>query len=209
MAMFGVTKLGDHDIYIGHNWLKIHNPSIDWASRQVTFDRCPSQCHQSNWISRPDENTADTYLRRMTLEWMEGEWKEQMIQELSDMSPEEWKEIKERTPEWIHEYADVFSEQMFTELPKRRSYDHAIDLKPDASLGDCKVYPLNPNEEAALMEFLEENLKTGRIRPSKSPIASPFFFIKKKDGKLRPVQDSRKLNEATIKNRYPLPLIQE
>ncbi len=47
----------------------------------------------------------------------------------------------------------------------------------------------------------------GRIRPSKSPFASSFFFIKKKD--VRPVQDYRKLNKMTIKNRYPLPLISE
>jgi len=55
--------------------------------------------------------------------------------------------------------------------------------------------------------FLDEQLKKGYIQPSKSPYASPFFFIKKKDGKLRPVQDYRKLNEHTIHNRYPLPFI--
>ena len=56
-------------------------------------------------------------------------------------------------------------------------------------------------------EFIEENLKTGHIQPSKSPQASPFFFVKKKDGKLRLVQDYRYLNEHTVKNAYPLPLI--
>jgi hypothetical protein len=60
-----------------------------------------------------------------------------------------------------------------------------------------------------LEEFIEENLSSRRIRPSKSLMASPFFFVKKADGKLRPTQDYRKLNEATIKNRYPLPLIGE
>ena len=63
-------------------------------------------------------------------------------------------------------------------------------------------------ERVALDEFLDENLRTGRIRPSKSPMASPFF-VKKKDGSLRPVQDYRKLNESMVKNCYPLPLIQE
>jgi len=53
-------------------------------------------------------------------------------------------------------------------------------------------------------------LRTGRIRPSKSPNASPFFFgIKPDQLELRPIQDYQKLNEATIKNRYPLPLIRE
>ena len=74
---------------------------------------------------------------------------------------------------------------------------------------NCKIYALALGEQKALDDFLEENLRTGRIRPSISPMASPFFFVKKKDGKLRPVQDYRKLNEFTVKNRYPLPLIQE
>ena len=71
------------------------------------------------------------------------------------------------------------------------------------------VSPLNPGEQKELDEFLVENLKSGRIRPSKSPFASAFFFIKKKDGHLRPVQDYRKLNAITRHNRYPLPLINE
>ena len=74
---------------------------------------------------------------------------------------------------------------------------------------DCKIYPLNPQEQKELDKFLKEQLETGRIRSSKSPMASPFFFVKKKDGKLRLVQDYRKLNEMMIKNRYPLPLISE
>ncbi|THG96639.1 hypothetical protein EW145_g7747 [Phellinidium pouzarii] len=66
---------------------------------------------------------------------------------------------------------------------------------------------MTPKEELALDEFLTENLRKGYIRPSKSPMASPFFFIGKKDNTLRPCQDYRALNEGTIKNAYPLPLI--
>jgi hypothetical protein len=55
--------------------------------------------------------------------------------------------------------------------------------------------------------FIDKHIATGCIRPSISLMASPFFFIKKKDGTLWPVQDYRKLNDMTIKNRYPLPLI--
>jgi len=64
-------------------------------------------------------------------------------------------------------------------------------------------------EQEELDAFLEENLRTGRIRPSKSPIAVPVFFIKKKDGSLQLVQNYRVLNAVTVKNRYPLPLISE
>jgi hypothetical protein len=72
-----------------------------------------------------------------------------------------------------------------------------------------KIYALTQEERKALKKFVEEHLKKGYIVPSKSPYTAPFFFIKKKDGKLRPVQDYRCLNEHTICNRYPLPLIPE
>ena len=97
-----------------------------------------------------------------------------------------------------------------TTLPRIRPWDHAIELKKDApSTLPGKIYSLTQSEQKALQEFIKEHLQKGYIRPSKSPYAAPFFFIKKKDGKLRPVQDYRQINEWTIKNRYPLPLIPE
>ena len=74
---------------------------------------------------------------------------------------------------------------------------------------DCKVYPMSCLEDEALKEFLDEQLMKGYIRPSKSQYASSFFFIKKKDEKLRLVQDYRKINDITIRNQYPLPLISD
>ena len=64
---------------------------------------------------------------------------------------------------------------------------------------------MTPAEETALDAFIQENLAKGYIRPSKSHIVSPFFFVKKKDRKLRPVQDYRKLNTVTCRDHYPLP----
>ena len=70
-----------------------------------------------------------------------------------------------------------------------------------------KVYPLALVEQNQLDKFLDENLKSQCICPSKSPMASPIFFIKKKDGSLCLIQDYQKLNTLTVKNTYPLPLI--
>ena len=103
----------------------------------------------------------------------------------------------------------MFSEQTFDALPPCRDFDHTIDLKETFTLKVTKLYLLNPEELTACRAFVDKNLKTGRIRPSKSPQASPFFFIKKKDGKLCPVQDYHYLNEHTVKNAYPLPLVSE
>ncbi len=66
---------------------------------------------------------------------------------------------------------------------------------------------MNRVEDEAVKEFLNNKLEKGYIRESKSPYASSFFFVKKKDGKMRPVQDYRKINALTIRNQYPLPLI--
>jgi len=110
---------------------------------------------------------------------------------------------------YVTEFQSVFAKEDFDILPEHRKWDHAIELIPGAEPKSSKVYPLSPLEQTELDAFLEENLRTGRIRPSKSPIAAPVFFIKKKNGSLWLVQDYRTLNTITIKNRYPLPLISE
>ena len=117
------------------------------------------------------------------------------------------KSFRDAAPDHLHDFEDVFSKTAFDALPDRKPWDHAIELIPDAQSKSCKVYPLSVAEQEQLDKFLEENLASGRIRPSKSPMASPFFFVKKKDGALRPVQDYRVLNTMTVKNKYPLPLI--
>jgi hypothetical protein len=105
-------------------------------------------------------------------------------------------------------FAKVFSEEESQRFPPSRSCDHTIDFKPGApDTIDCKVYPMTRIEDKALDTFIDEQLEKGYIRLSKSQYASSFFFIKKKDRKLRPVQDYRKINMWTIRNQYLLPLI--
>jgi Reverse transcriptase (RNA-dependent DNA polymerase) len=112
-------------------------------------------------------------------------------------------------PEYLREFEDVFAKESFDALPVRKVWDHAIELEPVSKPTNCKVYPLSPKEQLELDVFLKENLHTGWICPSKSPMASPVFFIKKKDGSLRLVQDYCTLNAVTVKNQYPIPLIYE
>ena len=85
----------------------------------------------------------------------------------------------------------MFTKEDFDILLEHCKWDHAIELIPGAEPKSSKVYPLSPLEQTELDAFLEENLHTGWIRPSKSPIAAPVFFIKKKDGSLQLVQDYR------------------
>ncbi|KAL0149392.1 hypothetical protein M9458_055303, partial [Cirrhinus mrigala] len=100
------------------------------------------------------------------------------------------------------EYQDLleaFSTVKASELPPHRPGDCAIDLTPGAS---------PPRGRSLAMEkYIKEELAKGFIRPSTSLFSAGFFFVKKKDGGLRPCIDYRSLNEVTIKYRYPLPLV--
>ena len=108
-----------------------------------------------------------------------------------------------------HEFLDIFDEKRASRFPDRWPWDHKINLKPGFEPKSFKNYNLTPAEQEELDKFLKENLEKGYIQKSESPMASPFFFVKKKDGKLRPCQDYLFLNDWTIKNAYPLPLISE
>ena len=94
------------------------------------------------------------------------------------------KSFHESVPSQFHDFEEVFSKVSFDALPDRKPWDHAIELEFGAKASSTKVYPLSPNEQTELDAFIEENLASGRIRPSKSPMAAPVFFIKKKDGSL-------------------------
>src|SRR6202000_3570916 len=98
--------------------------------------------------------------------------------------------FEELVPPQYRHYAKVFSEAESKRLPSHKPYDHAIDLKEGTpETHKSKVYPMSLDEQKELNKFLDENLKKGYIVESKSPIASPVFFIKKKDGKLQLIQD--------------------
>jgi len=131
---------------------------------------------------------------------------QQLAIEVNEQKEEKtWQEL---VPKQYHCHARVFQEKDSEKFPDRRPWDHAIDLKPDAPASiNCCVYPLLPKEQEEQKKFLATNLHLKRVCQSKSPYASRFFFIKKKDGKLRPVQDYWNLNKWTVPNCYPLPLI--
>jgi hypothetical protein len=117
--------------------------------------------------------------------------------------------IEKLVPEEHHKYLDIFNGEKANWFPEKRSWDHKIKIKKGFEPRSFKSYNLMPEEQVEQDKFIKENLEKGYIRPSQSPMASPFFFVKKKDGKLRPCQDYRYLNDFAVKNAYPLPLIFE
>ncbi len=96
------------------------------------------------------------------------------------------------------------------ELPENTGMnEHAIELIEGKQPPYRPIHALSPVELETLKAYLETHLKTGFIRPSKSPTGAPILFDKKPDSSLRLCVNYWSLNNLTIKNRYPLPLIDE
>jgi Reverse transcriptase (RNA-dependent DNA polymerase) len=112
-------------------------------------------------------------------------------------------------PEVYHEFADVFSRQKANTLSPHRDCDLKINIDDRAKISVGPIYPLSEFELKTLWEFIDENLKTGFIRPSNSPFGTPVLFIKKKDGSLWLCVDFQWLNAITWKDKYPLLLTSE
>ena len=114
-------------------------------------------------------------------------------------------------PELYHEFLYLFRKPDLdaATLPPHRTYDHTMQLKEDTSPPFGPLYGLSEKELKVLREYINENLSKGFIRASSSPTAAPILFVKKKDRGLRLCVDYQGLNNLTIKDRYPLPLISE
>jgi len=118
-------------------------------------------------------------------------------------------EAKKLVSKKFHRWIKVFRKKQSERMPIRKVWDHPIEVKKGFVLRKGKMYPLSREEQKEVREFVKEQLRKGYIWLSKSPQMALVFFVEKKDGKKRMVQDYRYLNEWTIKNNYPLPLISD
>jgi len=170
--------------------------------------RCPLLCGRNTKLR--EEKGRKRVKRVVTLE------EEKMVRWAVD-NKEDWgreeeviadhRKIKEMVLQKFLRWRKVFGKMESERMPTRKIWDHAIDLKETFKPQKERIYPLSKDEREEVQKFVDNQLRKGYIRPSKSPQTSPVFFVGKKDGKKRMVIDYRSLNEQTVKNNYPLPLI--
>ena len=91
----------------------------------------------------------------------------------------------------------------------KKVWDHTIDLKEIFKPKKKRIYPLSKNKREEIQNFIEDQLRKGYIRPSKSPQTLPVFFVSKKNGGKRMIINYHNLNDQTVKNNYLLPLIMD
>ncbi len=116
-------------------------------------------------------------------------------------------DAKRKLKIFLERFGSVFPRKI-PGLPPKRSFEHEIKTSDDVPVYRSQ-YRLSPKELDALKEQVAEMLELDLVRPSKSPYSAPILFVKKGDGSLRMVLDYRALNEKTVKDRFPLPRIDD
>ena len=210
---FFITDIGDQDMILGMPWLKTCNPRIDWRQMSFTFDDTvlgelqlleekKEAINEQREINKERELLIN-FIGKSDL-WIRA--KMSATQSIEHKFRKEEKKVE--LPKEYQEWKEVFSKEASQRFPSSRPWDHEIKLKEGFIPKINKVYPLSQKEQGSLDEWIKEQLEKGYIVQSKSPQASSFFFVGKKDTEaLRPCQDYRYLNEWTVKNGYPLPLV--
>jgi len=202
-------------IILGLLWLKLHDRVIGWKNHTVKFhsDQCAERCLPSSPRANtvPEEKAIEQYYKKTLEEWEIGKtdpW--EVCQTVIDKIKKTDKtKPHQKIPTQYHEFLLVFTEKEPITPPPHRTQDHHIPLEKGKTPPYERLRPLNDEKMKALMEYLDTNENPGSIRASTLLARAPIHFVKKKDRGLWLCVDYRQLNEITIKDRTPLPLIRE
>jgi hypothetical protein len=221
---FDVARLR-YDAILGMSWLERNNPVINWRDRTMHMEHTvlgePATDTHATVPQTPrieiisalqlkravrDSEDALFLLDTMTQDTMT---KDTMTKDTMTKDPIDTEIPDADVQALLTSYQDVFPDDLPTGLPPPRAVDHRIELVPGAEPPSKPTYRLSFAEMNEVKKQLNDLLAKGLIAPSKSPFGAPVLLVRKKDGTMRMCIDYRALNKLTIKNRYPLPRIDE
>lgn len=186
------------------------NPLIDWRTNTLTFKygnkKIIVKANQERTERESECNTI--YITRQQFARTNNYDELFAIYTLDDSNNPQ-QSFNSTAKKLLEEFADVFPETLPNELPPQRSIDYTIELVPGEEPPSKPIYRLSYKEMTELKSQLANLLQKGFVRPSISPYGAPVLFVHKKEGTLRLCIDYRALNKITIKNRYPLPRIED
>jgi transposase InsO family protein len=209
-----VFDMAHHDVILGLPWLREHNPVIDWKNITIMFSESQNQTPLSSKPVRSTTATTDektiNYIASHPVPLEKRTTSTDTVRTAGQQVRVLEKKVTPVIPKEYKEFAELFQEELGIEaLPKHQSWDHEIVLEDGKQPTFGPIYSLSEKELEVLKDYINVNLKKGFIRESTSPAGYPIIFVPKKNGKLRLCVDYRKLNDITVKNRYPLPNIAE
>jgi len=196
---FFLTQLGEHKAILGYPWFTAIQPRIDWKRGWINHTQLPI-------VFKAPDATKARFTPRSINKPQPTRIEQILLCKATIGTAQETDPTK--IPKEYSKHSKVFSKEQSQRLPKHTIWDHAIELLPGApsTMPGC-LLPLNQKEIQEVHNFVQKHLKRGTICKSWSPYTANFFFIKKKDGKLRPVQDYCPINKWTKCNQNVSPLI--
>ncbi|KAL5570693.1 hypothetical protein UlMin_020290 [Ulmus minor] len=198
-----ILEIKDFDVILGMDWLSKYNATIHCKKRKVVFE--PHGKEKFELIGDPKQSRTPMISAikafKLLANGCEG-FLASIVDNCEDgrSRPEDVLVVKD--------YLEVFPEDLLG-LPPDREIEFEIELLPGTQPISKAPYRMAPAELQELKKQLQELLDKGFIRPSYSPWGAPVLFVKKKDGTMRMCIDYRELNKVTIKNKYPLPRIDD
>ena len=219
-STFTATPLGQYDAILGMTWLDQHDPIIGWRDRSIVV-RTPGRPQRS---IKPLECVneggppAMAQLATITMGGLKRAHRKGQVEEIYTVivRPTASGESAVTAAEdpavevLLKEFDDVFPPKLPDVLPPKRGVEHAIDLKPGSRPPPVRPLRHQSSKDLAVFEaYVKAGVESGQLRVSNSPYGAMALIVKKKDGEPRVVVDYRGLNDITIKNKYPLPLMDE
>ncbi|KAL0544064.1 hypothetical protein IC582_019175 [Cucumis melo] len=197
-----VLDMLDFDVILGMDWLAANHASIDCSRKEVAFN--PPSMASFKFKGEGSRSLPQVISALRASKFLsQGTWGI-----LASMVDTREVDVSLSSEPVVRDYPDVFLEEL-PGLPPHREVEFAIELEPGTVPISRAPYRMAPAELKELKVQLQELLDKGFIRPSVSPWGAPVLFVKKKDGSMRLCIDYKELNKVTVKNRYPLPRIDD
>jgi hypothetical protein len=212
---FHVLPLPCYDMILGADWLEDHSPMwVHWKHRWMKFTHHGRRIRLTGIIEHPQTCLPVSAAK------LHGLLKRGAIADCIQVQPVHQEPglhsmsvdttiaaIPVEIQALLQEFEALFGEPQ--ELPPSRACDHQIPLVPGAQPVNVRPYRYAPHQKTEIERQVQAMLKHGTIRHSSSPFASPVLLVRKKDGSWRFCVDYRQLNSLTVKNKHPLPVVDE
>ncbi|KAL4351193.1 hypothetical protein GQ457_06G016870 [Hibiscus cannabinus] len=201
---FQVLQMGGTDMVLGVDWMRKFSPIImDFKAMTISFDMDGKTVVLQGGQKQPVfKEISANRLQKL------AEKEPELMGEIYFLDAEEVDSTipKELQP-LLDAYQDVFAAP--TTLPPLRKQDHAITLKPGSQPINLRPYRFTHHQKAEVEKQISEMLSASIIQTNTSPFASPCLLVKKKDGTWRFCVDYRQLNDMTVKNKFPIPIVED
>ena len=204
-----ILELGAYDAILGINWLKqFGKMTIDWQEKYISFQYMGKEITLQGVVA-PQKEELSILTAEQLQKWLTGNevWAMAVIDPSTPSADQHTTYIAPDLQSVLDQFQDVFEDQK--DLPPQRALDHAVTLENGAQPVNTRPYRYSPLQKDEIERQVQEMLSAGVIIESMSPFASPVLLVKKKDGSWRFCIDYRRLNSLTIKNKFPLPIVDE